>query len=95
MGIISRCGVRQGLSHVFVHHTSASLMLCENANPTVLRDLKAFMAWCRMATHCFVIPPRAPTTWAHVRSVLTQSAVSIPVSEGRCLLPSTLAFTPY
>ena len=61
--IVSRCGVRQGLCHVFVHHTSASLMLCENADPTVLRDLEAFMgAWCRMATRCFVIPPRAPTT---------------------------------
>ncbi len=62
-GIVSRCGVRQGLCHVFVHHTSASLMLCENADPNVLRDMKAFMA--RLVPDgdpCFVIPQRAPTT---------------------------------
>ena len=39
--IVARSGIRQGLCHVFVHHTSASLMLCENADPTVRRDLAA------------------------------------------------------
>lgn len=38
--IVARSGIRQGLCHVFVHHTSASLMLCENADPTVRRDLE-------------------------------------------------------
>lgn len=80
--------VRQGLCHVFVHHTSASLMLCENADPTVLRDLEAFMARLvpdgdPLFRHTTEGPDDMP---AHVRSVLTQSAVSIPVCEGRCLL---------
>jgi secondary thiamine-phosphate synthase enzyme len=79
--IVSRCGVRQGLCHVFVHHTSAS-------HPTVLRDLEAFMARLvpdgdPLFRHTAEGPDDMP---AHVRSVLTQSALTIPVSEGHCLL---------
>jgi secondary thiamine-phosphate synthase enzyme len=76
------------LCHVFVHHTSASLMLCENADPAVRRDLETFMS--RVApdgdpafTHRDEGPDDMP---AHVRSVLTQTGLSIPVSGGRCAL---------
>jgi thiamine phosphate synthase YjbQ (UPF0047 family) len=37
--IVSRCGIQIGICHLFVHHTSASLMLCENADPEVRADL--------------------------------------------------------
>ena len=37
-------GIRTGICHVFIHHTSASLMICENADPSVRRDLERFMA---------------------------------------------------
>ena len=37
-------GVTSGLCHVFVCHTSASLMLCENADPSVMRDMESFMS---------------------------------------------------
>ena len=42
--IVADMGISVGLCHVFVHHTSASLILCENADPTVRRDLEHFMA---------------------------------------------------
>jgi len=42
--VVHESGVATGLCHVFCHHTSASLILCENADPTVRRDLEAFMA---------------------------------------------------
>ena len=42
--IVESAGTESGLCHVFVSHTSASLILCENADPTVRRDLEAFMA---------------------------------------------------
>ena len=63
-------------------------MLCENADPTVLRDLEAFMARLvpdgdPLFRHTAEGPDDMP---AHVRSVLTQSALTIPVSEGHCLL---------
>ncbi len=85
---VSASGVRQGLCHVFIHHTSASLMLCENADPSVRRDLEAFMS--RLApdgdslfTHTAEGPDDMP---AHVRSVLTQTGLDLPVNNGRCTL---------
>lgn len=86
--VVEAAAISVGLCHVFVHHTSASLMLCENADPTVRRDLEAFMA--RLAPdgdplyqHTLEGPDDMP---AHVRTVLTQTGLSIPVTGGRCSL---------
>ena len=71
---------------MFVHHTSASLILCENADPTVRRDLEAFFA--RLVPdgdprfeHVDEGPDDMP---AHLRSILTQNSLAIPVSASRC-----------
>ena len=85
-GVVRDSGVDEGLCHVFVHHTSASLMLCENADPQVLRDLERFMHrqvpdGDPLFEHTAEGPDDMP---AHVRSVLTQSGVSIPVLARRC-----------
>jgi secondary thiamine-phosphate synthase enzyme len=81
-------GVRTGLCHLFIRHTSASMMLCENADPAVRQDLEAFMSrqvpdGDPMFTHTAEGPDDMP---AHVRSVLTQSDLNIPVRDGRCAL---------
>jgi len=81
-------GVRTGLCHVFVHHTSASLILCENADPGVRRDLEAFMARLvpdgdRLFEHTDEGPDDMP---AHIRAILTNMDLTIPVSDGRCTL---------
>ncbi|HEY5701159.1 MAG TPA: secondary thiamine-phosphate synthase enzyme YjbQ [Gammaproteobacteria bacterium] len=83
---VAASGVRRGLCHIFIHHTSASLMLCENADPSVRRDLESFMS--RLApdgdplfSHTAEGADDMP---AHVRSVLTQSSLDLPVSGGRC-----------
>ena len=81
-------GVRTGLCHLFIRHTSASMMLCENADPAVRRDLETFMSrqvpdGDPMFTHTAEGPDDMP---AHVRSVLTQSDLNIPVRDGRCAL---------
>jgi len=86
--IVSDAGIAVGLCHVFVHHTSASLMLCENADPTVRHDLETFMAKVApdgdpMFRHTLEGPDDMP---AHIRTVLTQTGLSIPVSNGRCEL---------
>ena len=80
--------VTTGLCHLFIRHTSASMMLCENADPSVRRDLETFMArqvpdGDPMFTHTAEGPDDMP---AHVRSVLTQSDLNIPVRDGRCAL---------
>ena len=86
--IVSNAGISVGLCHVFVHHTSASLMLCENADPTVRHDLETFMAKVApdgdpMFRHTLEGPDDMPS---HIRTVLTQTGLSIPVNNGRCEL---------
>jgi len=81
-------GVRMGLCHVFTLHTSASLMLCENADPDVLTDLETFMSRTvpdgdPMFRHTTEGPDDMP---AHIRSVMTDSSLTLPVKEGRCML---------
>jgi secondary thiamine-phosphate synthase enzyme len=81
-------GVGAGLCQVFMTHTSASLMICENADPDVRRDLETFMS--------DLVPygdPRFVHTAegdddmpAHVRSVLTQTDLTVPVRDGRLAL---------
>lgn len=77
--------VDSGVALVFVHHTSASLLICENADPTVRSDLERFLA--RIAPdgdplfeHDAEGPDDMP---AHVRSVLTGVSLAIPVVGGR------------
>ena len=86
--IVRDSGVRSGLCHVFICHTSASLMLCENADPSVMHDLEAFMSrqvpdGDPMFTHSAEGPDDMP---AHIRSILTQSDLNLPIRGGRCAL---------
>jgi secondary thiamine-phosphate synthase enzyme len=85
---VGESGVDTGLAHLFLRHTSASLMLCENADPAVRDDLERFMQ--RIAPdgdplfrHRSEGPDDMP---AHVRTVLTQSEMTVPVGGGRLLL---------
>ena len=86
--VVSSSGINTGMCHVFICHTSASLMLSENADPAVMRDLETFMS--RIVpdgdptfTHRSEGPDDMP---AHVRSILTQSDLNLPVVDGRCAL---------
>ena len=83
---VERSGVTRGLCHVFVHHTSASLIVCENADPTVRRDLETFAA--RLVTDgdpSFIHDAEGPDDMAaHIRSILTLTSLTIPVESGRC-----------
>ena len=81
-------GIRDGLCNVFLQHTSASLMLCENAAPAVREDLETVLA--RLAPDgdpAFVHDDEGPDDMAaHARTVLTSSSLQIPVVEGRLAL---------
>jgi secondary thiamine-phosphate synthase enzyme len=83
--IVRRSEIREGLVTVFVHHTSASLIICENADRDVRRDLEAFAA--RLVPDgdpLFVHTAEGPDDMpAHVRSVFTPVSLSIPVAGGR------------
>jgi secondary thiamine-phosphate synthase enzyme len=86
--LVAQSNVAAGLCHVFLRHTSASLLITENADPHVRRDLEKFIS--RLAPdgdptylHTMEGPDDMP---AHIRSVLTCSELTIPVREGRLLL---------
>jgi secondary thiamine-phosphate synthase enzyme len=86
--LVGQTAITTGLCHVFLQHTSASLMLCENADPDVRVDMETFMA--RLApdgdpllVHTAEGPDDMP---AHIRTVLTHSDLTLPVGKGRCLL---------
>lgn len=82
--VVREAGIESGLCSVFIHHTSASLMLCENADPQVRADLEAFVS--RLAPdgeplfrHTAEGPDDMP---AHVRSMLTGFNLNVPVQGG-------------
>lgn len=77
--------VQTGLCHLFIRHTSASLIVCENADPAVRRDLDAYLG--RLVPDGDLLfehtAEGADDMPAHIRSILTQSSLTIPVSNGR------------
>jgi secondary thiamine-phosphate synthase enzyme len=85
---VSGAGIAEGLLTVFVRHTSASLLIQENADPDVQTDLMTFfnrlvpegMEW---IVHTTEGPDDMP---AHLKAALTQTSIGIPVSGGRMLL---------
>ena len=81
-------GVVQGLCHVFVHHTSASLIITENADSNVRRDLENYIAKLVLdGDPAYLHDQEGPDDMAaHIRSVLTQSEITIPVQSGRLAL---------
>jgi len=82
---VRETGIERGLLTLHVRHTSASLMVQENADPQVLRDMEAFLRR--------LVPPGDPLFRhtaegpddmpAHVRSALTHTTLSIPVLDGQ------------
>ncbi|HTO32020.1 MAG TPA: secondary thiamine-phosphate synthase enzyme YjbQ [Pararhizobium sp.] len=89
---VVRAGVEEGLLTVFARHTSCSLLIQENADPDVKRDLDQFfkrlvprsddpsMRW---ITHTAEGPDDMP---AHIKAALTQVSIGIPVGDGRLML---------
>lgn len=86
--LVRQSGIGAGLCHLFVCHTSASLMVMENADPDVRHDLETLLA--RLAPdgdpayrHTL---EGADDMAAHARTLLTQVSLTLPVSDGRCRL---------
>ena len=81
-------GIGSGICHCFIQHTSASLILSENADPQVRRDLEAFLSRLvpdgdRLFGHDDEGPDDMP---AHIRTILTKADITLPVRSGRLAL---------
>lgn len=86
--VVARSGLSEGLCSLFVQHTSASLLIQENADPSVRQDLEAWLGRLvpendSLYTHTIEGPDDMP---AHLKSALTATSLSIPIAEGRLLL---------
>jgi secondary thiamine-phosphate synthase enzyme len=84
-GVVRGAGVRDGLCTVFVRHTSASLVIQENADPSARRDLEAWLSRLvseddPLYTHTAEGPDDMPS---HIKAALTASSLGIPITEGR------------
>jgi secondary thiamine-phosphate synthase enzyme len=86
--IVQASGVRQGLCTVYIRHTSASLVIQENADPAVQRDLEEFLSRLvpedeALYTHRAEGPDDMPS---HVKAVLTRTSEQVPVRDGEPVL---------
>ncbi|MBE9532713.1 MAG: YjbQ family protein [Proteobacteria bacterium] len=84
--LVAQSGIQIGTCHVFVQHTSASLMLCENADPDVQIDMETYMQHIVPdGDAMFLHQDEGPDDMsAHIRTVLTNPDVTMPVTDGRC-----------
>ena len=86
--VISQSGIKQGLCTVFVQHTSASLVIQENADPSAKRDLENWLNRLvpendPLYTHIFEGADDMP---AHIKSAITASSIAIPVLQNHLAL---------
>lgn len=86
--LVAQCEISIGLCHVFLLHTSASLILCENDDPQVQADLEAFMHRLvpdgdKLFKHIAEGPDDMP---AHVRSILTTNFLHVPIKNNHLIL---------
>lgn len=91
--VVATSGFTDGLATVYIRHTSASLLIQENADPAVQRDLEAFLARVVPEGDADDAPARythveegADDMPAHIKSALTQTHLSIPIMDGRLAL---------
>jgi secondary thiamine-phosphate synthase enzyme len=85
--VVAEAGVVTGLCTVFLRHTSASLVIQENADPSVLRDLSRWMERLAPEGHDYEHDAEGPDDMpGHLRSAVTRSSESIPVSGGELAL---------
>ncbi|XLQ12166.1 MAG: secondary thiamine-phosphate synthase enzyme YjbQ [cyanobacterium endosymbiont of Epithemia adnata isolate EadnSB Bon19] len=85
--VVTESGITTGLCTIFVLHTSASLIIQENADPDVLVDLSNFFARLVPESRQYIHSTEGPDDMpAHIRSALTKTSEQIPISQGRLVL---------
>ncbi|KKI21168.1 MULTISPECIES: secondary thiamine-phosphate synthase enzyme YjbQ [unclassified Sphingomonas] len=84
---VASTGIEQGLLTLFIRHTSASLLIQENAAPAARRDMERYLARIAPESRDYEHDDEGPDDMpAHLRSALTATSLSIPVSNGRPVL---------
>ena len=85
--VVENSGVEQGLCSVFIQHTSASLVIQENADPSVLRDLEKWLSDLAPESRHWEHDDEGPDDMpAHARSAITRTSENLPIAGGRLAL---------
>jgi len=85
--VVEESGIQTGLCNLFLRHTSASLIIQENADPSVLADLANFWAKLVPDGDQYLHNAEGPDDMsAHIRTVLTHTSEQIPIANGRLVL---------
>ncbi|MEL6457218.1 MAG: secondary thiamine-phosphate synthase enzyme YjbQ [Cyanobacteria bacterium J06636_27] len=85
--IVGDSGVETGLCTLFLRHTSASLLIQENADPNVLEDLANFMAKLVPESANYIHDDEGPDDMpAHIRTAITHTSEHIPINQGHLVL---------
>lgn len=85
--IVAESGIQSGLCTLFLRHTSASLVIQENADSDVLKDLETFLSRLVPEGYNYRHSTEGPDDMpAHIRSVLTHTSETIPIAQGRLVL---------
>lgn len=83
-GAVRAAAIRSGLCHVFVRHTSCSLVIQENADPAVLRDLQKWIARVAPEDSIYEHDAEGPDDMpAHLRAAMTKTSETVPIVGGR------------
>jgi len=86
--VVAEAGIQEGLCTLFIRHTSASLTIQENADPSARRDLESWMTrqvpeHDPLYTHTIEGPDDMPS---HIKAALTDTSIAIPILDGRLAL---------
>ena len=83
---VDKSEVKAGICTLFIQHTSASIVMCENADKTVREDMDTYMAkLVKDGDSMFKHKDEGPDDMAaHMRTILTQGSLSIPIYKGKC-----------
>lgn len=86
--LVQKSKIKIGLCHLFLHHTSASIILCENYDPDVRTDLENFTEeWLNKINIKYIHTAEGEDDMpAHIKTVFTQSELTIPITNGKLAL---------
>jgi secondary thiamine-phosphate synthase enzyme len=85
--VVADSGIQTGMCNLFLRHTSASLIIQENADPDVLQDLSNFLEKLVPEGYHYIHSTEGPDDMpAHIRTVLTHTSEQIPIANGRLML---------
>ncbi len=78
--VAEKARIQTGFCHIYLHNNSASLIVCEKAEPAIRRDMELLIE--RLVPEAIEPSEQAEDSVAHMRSALTPTSITVPVTQG-------------